>query len=67
MLDYDPTFRLQLAGERAQELARDYRRTQRPAASNSEPPVTAGGRTCFTSLLRRLRRRSVESAPALRT
>lgn len=62
MLDYDADVRSQLARERAEELARDYRRSQRRARQDDVSMRKAG----LALLVGRLRRRRLARAAAYR-
>lgn len=65
MFDYDHEARRQLARERVDALARDYRRAQPLSGGRGELPERSRSRVMRTlSLLRQLRRHRVEHAPA---
>ena len=64
-MDYESDYRRQYCRERIARISDDYRRVQRPPRSNSEPRM----RVAFAqirSIVRRVRRRAPERAPAYR-
>ena len=64
-MDYESDYRRQYCRERIARISDDYRRVQRPPRSNSEPRT----RVAFAqirSIVRRVRRRAPQRAPAYR-
>ncbi len=64
-MDYESDYRRQYCRERIARISDDYRRVQRPPRSNSEPRM----RVAFAqirSIVRRVRRRAPQRAPAYR-
>ena len=64
-MDYESDYRRQYCRERIARISDDYRRVQRPPRSNSEPRVRVVY-AWIRSIVRRVRRRAPQRAPAYR-
>ena len=64
-MDYESDYRRQYCRERIARISDDYRRVQRPPRSNSEPRMRVAIAQ-IRSIVRRVRRRAPQRAPAYR-
>ena len=65
-MDYESDYRRQYCRDRIARISDDYRRAQRPWRSNSESRVRVAFAQIW-SIVRRVRRRAPQRAPAYRS